>query len=355
MKLKDVVNQLRIVLPKHTDRFSTVVNTININVVGDVATITTDNIHRLKTGQIITLSNYLTETHIESVSQDGLLTTFTTNTDHDLTEGWQDELTLGGFDSTAWNGTFVLFKVPNRKSFVIRSTNTIPSLNSNEILYENRIDGINGQHTITVINTTSFTITGDFLNGTYSEGVINSNVRIVGSISLDRFMEHYTEQTIQDLYMCVVMDDANVSKDRNTYSDAISTPVTGSEIRLTLVDSFSIYILGNTSKDIAAQELIDICRHELMLPILKSIYGVRFSTGLSNETDFRTVFRGHGDALYDKSKYVHVYYFEMAMELTEDDTVDRTDTRAYRDSNYSLDVDGEYMTLTIDHDDEPLT
>ena len=361
MKLYDIVNQLRIVLPKHTDKFSTLINTTNIDATSNVATITTDTVHKLKTNEIITSSGYSTETYISSVSQDGLLFTFTTTTDHDLTEGWQDDITLGGFDSTNWNGVITLYKVPNRKTFVVRSTNSIPILNTNEYLFEDRMDGINSQYSITVINDNTFSVTGNFLDGKYSNGVINSKVRIVGTINLERFLEHYTEQKIQDLYICVVMDDADVSKDRNTYSDAIATPVTGSEIRLLLVDGFSIYILGNVSNQISAQTLIDICRHDLMLPILKSVYGIRFTTGLSNETDFRTILRGQGLAFYDKSKYVHVYKFEMSMELTEDDTVDRNDTRAYRDTDQllnvieNIDVDEEFMTVTVDQDDEPLT
>lgn len=361
MKLLDIVNQLRVVLPKHTDKFSTLINTLSATVSNNTLTIITDGEHKLKSGNIITLSNYITKTYITDVSKSGFQYTFTTNTDHDLTENWQDEITLGGFDSAAWNTTFELSRVPNRKTFVVTSINDIPLLNAGEFLYENRIDGINGRYAITLVDPTSFTITDEFLNGSYIGGVINSNVRVVGSISLERFMEQYTEQNTNDLWICVVMEDADVSKDRNTYSDAIATPVTGSEIRLLLVDEFSIYIVGNVSDESAAQQMIDICRHDLLLPILKSVYGVRFITGLVNETDFRTTFKGHGTSFYDKSKYVHVYNFEMSMELTNDETVDRMDTRAYRDTNQTINIIGnddigeDYATITIDHDDEPLT
>lgn len=355
MRLLDIVNQIRTILPKHTDRFSTLINTTSISVVSNVATITTATAHKLQDNNIITLSGYLTETPIEDVSQDGLLFTFTTTTDHDLTETWQDQVTLEGFDSTSWNATFTLSKVPNRKTFVIKSTNSLPSLNTNEFIYEDRIDGINGQYSVTVINANKFTISGQFLDGDYNSGVINTKVRVVSNLNIERFLEQYPEQIVNDLYMCVVMNDADVSKDRNTYTDAVAAPVTGSEIRLHLVDGFTIYVVGNVSSEYAAQGLIDICRHDLLLPILKSVYGARFPTGLSNETDYRTIFTGHGIDSYDKSKYVHFYNFEMSMELTEDDAVDRNDTRAYRDSIHSLTVDEQYMTITVDQDDEPLT
>jgi len=361
MKLIDIINKLRTELPKYTDKFSISMEASNITVSSGIATISTTARHNLKTGEVVSLTDYTTETFIYSVEQDGLLFTFTTSTDHDLTEGWQDEITLQGFDSADWNKTFDLFKVPNRRQFVVRSTVSIPSLNSNEYICEDRIDGINGRHSVTVLTPSTFTIAGDFLPGQYNDGTINGKIRIVGSIDIERFLQHYTEQSLQNLYMCVVMEDADTSKDRNTYSDAISTPAAGTEIRLLLIDGFSIYVIGNSSNEIAAEQLIDVCRHDLLLPILKSVYGAKFDTGLSNETNFRTVFKGHGTAFYDKSKYIHVYKFEMSTEINEQDTGDRTDTRAYRDTNQTLnvieniDVDEPYMTVTVDQDDEPLT
>jgi len=354
MKLLDIVNQLKIVLPQYTDKFSTNINVTSIDATNNTITIITDEPHNLTTGEDITLSNYLNKTPIESITQNGFVYTITTKIDHDLTEGFQERVSIDGFDASVWNCSFDLLAVPNRRTFKISSSNNIPILNGNEYLLENRIDGINGQHTVNVLDDVTLTISGNFLNGSYSNGTINSNVRIVGAVSFDRFIEEYTEHNINELYIAVVMDDVSVSKDRNTYSDAVSSPSTGSELRLLMIDGFMIYIVGNVSQDIAAQDMVDLTRHTLFLPILKSVYGIKFNTGLTNDTDFRTIFIGNGVALYNKAIYAHVFEFQQSAYIVEDDAVDPINSRAFRDSNFSETIGDQDMSVVIDLDDEPL-
>lgn len=354
MRLSDIVDQLRIVLPKYTNEFSTTVGVTSIDSTNNISTIVTSSAHNLQTGDEITLQGYYTQTSISNVSQDGLVFTFTTATDHDLTESYHETITLGGFDATNWNGSYSLLEVPNRRTFKIRTTESIPSLSSNEYVLEQRIDGVNGQYSTTVIDNTTLQISGNFLDGSYVNGTLNSVVRVVGSLNIERFIEKYSEQNITNMYICVSLNDSDVSKDRNTYSDAVASPVNGSELRLTMINSFTIYVLVNTSKDITAVEAVDKCNHTLLLPILKSIYGVKFPTGLTNETDYKTISTGHGTAIYNKAVYVHAYNFEMSMEMVSDDAVDASDSRAFRDINYTHTVDERDLTLTIDLDDEPL-
>ena len=242
---------------------------------------------------------------------------------------------------------------------LIQSANTLPVLNGNEYLHEDRIDGVNGKYSAIYIDDRTIKIEGEFLDGQYQGGVLNTRNRIVGAVSLERFIYTFAEQNINDLYMCVVMNDVEISKDRNTYSDAIYTPVNGSEIRLTAIDGFRIFVLGNVTKQIASQEIVDVCRHDLLLPILKSVYGVKFPTGLANETDYRTIFAGHSASIYTpeqlkKAIYIHEYSFQMCMEITQDDSVEPGDTIAFRDVDYSKTVGTQDMRVTIDLDDEPL-
>ena len=166
MKLTDIINQLRAILPKYTDVFSTVHGISSIVASGGVATIVTSAIHSLATGANITIADVVTHTPISAVSKDGLVFTFTTSADHDLTLGWQTTVTFEGFTDSAWNDSFTVVGVPNRRTFKVQSVNSLPSLNTNEVLLENRADGINGRWSATVVNTTTFTITGSFIDGT---------------------------------------------------------------------------------------------------------------------------------------------------------------------------------------------
>jgi hypothetical protein len=358
MKINDVVNQLQALLPKYTSLFSNVLNIASISVTATTATITTSNSYGFTTGDAVTIANVLLNTPIASVSQNGLLFTFTTSIDHDLTFVLDSSVTLNGFTDGAWNDSFVLTGVPNRTSFTVRSANTIPIFNSNEILEEMRRDGINGLWDITVINNTSFTITGTFVAGVYTGGTINTDIRIAGSITLERALEQYTKNNIGDFWAIVVMNDIDVSKDRNTLNDSVATRSAGVDMRQRILDGFTVTFVGNTSNDIAGTDTLDICRHDLFRPILKSILGAKFDSGLSENQKFKTVLTGAGiaDGGYNRAILAYTYAFELPYDLTQDDGVEELDTRAFRDINYigkMGDDDTTDMTVGVNLDESP--
>lgn len=361
MKLEDVTRQLQLLLPKYTALLGDALDIASIVATATVATITTTKIHKLSVDnkEAVVLSDVATNTAITGVSQDGLIFTFTTGTDHDLTFGSPDHVnaTLDGFTDTDWNDSFKITSVPNRRTFKVQSTNTLPTLNGNEILEEVRSDGVNGRFQATVVSPTSFTITGTFLAATYSGGRVSAKVRIAGSITFERAMQQYTKQEISDLWIFVVMSDAQVSKDRNTQNDSDASIPTGTEMRQRIMDGFELFIFQNVTADIAATDAIDIARHDLMFPIMKSVRGAFFDSGLSGASDFRTVFVAHGLADYDKAVLVYSYQFQTLYDLTDGDTVEPQDTRAYRDTSYTHEIgddDTDDMTVTVNQDDEPL-
>lgn len=359
MKLLDVVNQLAILLPRFTDKVSTVLTISSISVSSNVATITTVSAHGITTGLAVTLANVEIKTPITARSQDGTLFTFTTDPAHDLTFGWTDHanITLSGFTESVWNSSFELKSSPSRFNFVVQSAETIPTLNGNEALHEVRSDGINGQFTATRVSAAVFTITGTFLDGTYTGGTVNKGVRIAGSVTIERAIDQYTEQNVTDLWMFVVMNDAELSKSRHAFSDATATKATGEDMRVRLLDGFTITIVIATSQDITGTDAIDICRHDLLLPILKSVFGARFDTGLSSDPDFRSVLVGHGIFQYNKAILAYTYEFEFPMDLTVDDAVNEGDTRAFRDLNYTQEQGEDETTdmtvIPINLDDSP--
>lgn len=359
MKLFDVVTQLQLLLPKFTDKVATVLPISSIVASSGVATIQTSSAHGLLSGQAVTIANVEVKIPITAVSKSGNLYTFTTSPAHDLTSTWPEHVnvTLSGFTDGAWNGSFVLKSVPNRNNFVVQSANSLPTLNGNEVLHEFRADGINGRFQPTIVNTITFTIAGSFLDGNYTGGSVSSGVRIAGAVTIERALEQYTEQNLTDLWLFVVMNDAEISKDRNTFSDATATRSRGEDIRIRIIDGFTITAVKNTTQDIAAVDALDICRHDLYSPILQSVYGAMFDTGLSGAADFKAVPTGHGLAAYEKAYLAYSYAFEFVMELTEADAVYEGDTRAFRDIDYTEKVGGDDTTdmtiIPINLDDNP--
>lgn len=357
MKLSDVVAQLQLILPKFSTLLSTSLPITSIVAASNVATVVTSSAHSLTAGDQVVLANVEVKTPITGVSKDGLLYTFTTSPAHDLTLTWPPHatITLSGFTDGAWNDTFTLKSSPNRNDFVIQSTNSLPSLNGNEVLHEVRTDGVNGRFAPTIVNTTTFTIAGSFLDGNYTGGSVNSEVRIAGAVTIERAIEQYTKQGLTDLWIFVTMHDAEVSKDRHSYSDATATRTVGDDIRTRLIDGFTITALKNATQDIAAVDAIDILRHDLLQPILKSVNGARFDTGLDGDADFKSILTAHGLALYEKAYVGYNYDFEFVVEITAGDSVNIGDTRAFRDIDYTLRQGGgdtEDMTITLDLDDD---
>jgi hypothetical protein len=359
MKLLDIVTQLHLILPKYTDKFSDILAISSISASGGVATITTTVNHNLKVDPkpAVTLADVDVKTAIDSVSKDGNVYTFGTAVPHDLTSTWPDHetITMEGFTDSAWNDTFILSAVPNRNSFKVASANTLPVLNGNEVLLEDRVDGVNGRYEATVTGNKTFTISGTFNDGTYTGGTVNKGVRVAGAIELDRAIEQYTKQNVNDFWMFVSMNDADISKDRHSESDATATRGVGDDMRLRLLDGFTLTIVKNVTKDIAAVSALDACRHDLIEPILKTLFGARFTTGLSGAADFKSVLTGHGLALYNKAILAYSYGFEMAMDLTNGDQVEPENTRAFRDIDLTVEIgddDVTDMTVTVDTDEE---
>lgn len=359
MRLADIVSQLQRVLPGKTDLFHEVVSVASINATATTATIVTNGPHDLVDGSPVTLSGVESRAPITAVEQDGLLTRFTTSSDHDLTEGNPDTPTVNliGFTDAVWNAAHELVKAPNRRSFTVRNALAIPVLNGNEVLLEpNRIDGINGVYDATVVSKTSFTIEGAFIPGVYTptNGRVSSEPRITAAITVERARKIYDPQP-KRFWISVVPDAAVVSKDRSTDSDAISAKMDGEDLRLRLLDNFAVFVFAPVDDQLAGLKNLDICRHDLLGPIVSSLYGTRPLSGLACAvSEFRITFVGHRPFDYDDAVLTYEYAFQAPVDLTSDDAVVLESDRAFRDIDYAHTGLHTDPTARVDLDEEPL-
>jgi len=353
MRIKDVALRLIDALPEHTGLFCDTLDIDSINASGGIATVVTSSNHGLSNNSAINISNVAVKTPISSFTKDGLLYTFTTSLEHDLTFGWSDHKTieLGGFTDSAWNNVFDLRSSDNRFEFVVNSPDTQPILNGNEYLLEyNRVDGIGGAYSVNIINDTTFTIEGDFIDGDYTpvNGVVYSNPRIGATVDIDRVIDQYTKYGANQYWLYAEPVNVDVSKDRTTLSDANHSIGNGADMRIRMVDGFTLYIIAPCSDEIAGEVSLDVCRHDLLLPLMKTLYGYQFDTGTSNPMDFRTTLKSHGVVAYDRAYLVYSYEFEVVIDLTNDDAVSDQDTRSFRNVDYTHHIGGGDTTdMTI--------
>lgn len=359
MKMQEVANHLRQYLPARTDRFHDILPIASISATSTVATVTTSANHGLVSGHVVALVGVETRTPIAAVSKSALLTTFTTSADHDLTEGNPDtpDVALFGFDAGDWNASHELVNVANRRTFTVKNLFAEPTLNGSEVLLEpNRVDGINGTYSVTVASKTTFTISGSFVAGTYTPvgGKVIGNPRIFVAASLERATAIYLDQP--ERFACfVIPGEAVVSKDRASLSDAVAAKAEGDTLRLRLLDEFSIFVYAPCSDEHAGELAVDICRHELLGPIIHSLYGLKFDTGLAcPESDFRLVLTGHGIFFYNPAYLVHGYHFQAPSDLTDDDAAERNQSRAFRDIDLSILGAHTPLTATVNLDEDPL-
>ena len=364
MRLAELADRLQALVPPNTDLFSNVVAISSIVSDGTAATINTDGVHDLVSGTLVNLSGVETRTPIVAVATAGFSHTFTTGSDHDLTENrFSDpigQVRLDGFTDQNWNNADLsLADVPNRRSFTVPLALPTPALNGGEFLLEpNRLDGLNGIRSITVLSRTSFSIEGPFPSGTFTpiNGKVSAAPRIGVAVDGPRALEIF-ESDPDSFWMFVVPDNAIVSKDRTTFSDAVSAKQVGTTLRLRVLDNFSVLVFAPVAGELAAEEAVDICRHDLLGPVVSALFGYRPETGLScPASEFQIVLTGHQVEDYNKASLVYRYDFQAPIDLSSMDAqLDSEGSRAFRDIiNYRQTNLHEPAEARINLDEVPL-
>lgn len=360
MKLSEIANRLQQFIPLTTDLFSETASISSISSTGSLATITTSENHNLIDGAVARLVGVETRTPIISVSTNGFIHTFTTSSDHDLTEGNPSsiEVPLEGFADPQWNDLFKLVSVPNRRTFSVSSTLASPALNGNENLLEpDRLDGINGIFQVSVVSNKVFTISGDFPTGDLSpiRGAVKLTPRVGVSIDGARAKAIFDKDP-KKFWLFVLPAPTVVSKDRSSFSDAVTAQAQGTTLRLKLLDAFTVVIFAPVQDQLSAEQALDICQHDLRLPIIKALFGYKPSSGLSCETsEYNIVPTGHAIEDYDSAVLAYAYEFQSPVDLIADDALlDWRGSRAFRDID--LDKTGEFdeVSAGINLDDTPL-
>lgn len=362
MKLNDVANQLKLLLPQYSTKFSDYLTASSITSDGSVTTIVFTGAHGLTTGNTLIFNSVARRTPISAVSQVGLNFTFTTSAPHDLTMNWYrnpkdkttlNQVQLGGFTVAGWNQTHTLGAVPNRESFTIQSALAAPVLNGGEYLLEIDSAGLYGAKTVAVVNATTVTVSG-VKAGTYSGGTISKVPRVLVAMNAQDFWARLvTPPSVNQNWIGIIPQDVSVSKDRSTLSDAIAERSKGEEFRLRLIDGFIILILIPAETQTAGALALDEARHTLRSVIYKCVMGMKLPTGVTNEGYMKVVPVDDGMVKYDVSKLIYQYTFQYPYDLTEEDCVPSDQTSAFRDIDYTLEV-GDGMTAGIDLDDEPI-
>lgn len=335
-KIADVVRQLADVLPRYTDNFNSKFNISAITSLGSHAfQIDTALPHGLKTSDYARIYGVGVRNPITAISAAGGKITFTTQYDHDLTE-WRKEgeipnVNLTGFTGLP-DGDYPLIEVPEKNKFVIESGATITV---NGRLNEQRIDGVNGNYTVTVITATRFTITAPncaftVFNVIADVSVVTTAPRITGIAAAERIEKMYSEQkNISDFWIFATNQDSKISHDVEIPSDANQKKARVDQMFFEGNQPFDVFVVA-PARDSYGGRMISDEMFEIRRALCKSLVGAEFSSGFVDDIRFLTTFLGDGFFAYVGAYYVHRFTFETVFMFSPEDGLDPADTRAFR-------------------------
>lgn len=350
MKAKQIVNQLRAVLPKYTDKFTDKINISSLTFSGGTVTAITSSVHGLSTGNIVNIVGALAPNTITSLTQTDNIATAITQNAHDLTEGYQQTINISGANQSEYNGDKTLLSVIDRNTFTFQVTGNPTSPATGTILLnEDKINEYNGRFQITVIDTTTFTYTIRGAPGSPASGtiVVKTKARITGAATIERAIEAYTKQNIDDYYIFVVLGALNANRDRYINVDATYRFTKDEEYRQTLIQSFSIFMIVPSKNQIAGRRARDEIE-DIRWSLYKSIVGAKLDSGGSE--GIRSGITIINDDIFDYNGaiYIHQFVFEITFDITNDDIISPSDNVAFRDIQINYEQEDDDLLIKTD-------
>lgn len=364
MKSEDVILQLYSKLPQQTNRFTVSVVLNTVTSVATVATATTATAHGLAVNDIVNINGISTPLVVFSLTRVGGVLEVETSDNHDLTLGFQTEVTIAGANESEFNGTFTLLSVPNRKNFTLQTIDSGATTGTGSILALNissiRYTGLYNVASVPTITTFTYELAGSITSDSFGVGIASVGFRISGAATLQRAIDSYTKQTAKEDWLFVVLGNVAASKDRNINSDAIAIQNSGTAWKQQLIQPFTIYGFSDSTSELSARAIRD-SYEDVATFLFKSVVGAKFETGLAETSYYKTVFDTHGTQEYNSAVYIHTFNFQTVTDLTEADVVDISEESvAFRDisltiANNLMTVDSERLTvIPIDLDQEAL-
>lgn len=372
----DICEQLSKIVPSVTGGFSNSIGITSIVPTGNIALLTSVSAHGLSDGNIVSIVGAQAPVQIDTSSflRTGSTAIFETLEDHDLTLSTRDvatggkTITISGATESEFNGTFALASVLNRRKLAIAVDDSGSTTISGSPLVDDANGGIfNGTFVISNVTTTTFEYT---LPITYTlpafvgSAQVQTSLRILAVLDIAEYItEVYTKQTLGEDQLVVQLGDVTQSKNRNEQSDADDSSTGQYSYTPTVIQPFSVYILQNTTDQVAGAAARDKVETEYVPAIFKSVLLSKFDTGFTY-SQHRATFVSHGVFAYSsesegqrKALYVHEVTFQMLANLDRDnDTAGSDDTVAMRDVDYTLTTDSgtgvEELTADVDLDEE---
>lgn len=354
MLASEIIIQLAVKLPQLTSRFTNSISIMSVtrDVVsgggtGLLITCECSEVHGMETGQAVAITNADTVILQNTLTRTGTVGTLITLTPHDLTKAIAKTIEITDSVDSEFNGVRTGVTIVDRSTITFLMVDSGPTTTTGGLLRKasNFFDDYNLTYNIEKVpSPTSFVVTHPKVDlaGPISESgkqlTAEFGPRISAGVTIDRVIDSYTEQKLNDFWLFVVLGNVNASQSRLIQSDALDNQQKNVNYRQQIIEPFSLYVFIPVEDEIAAIEGRDFV-HELFRPILRSILFSKLSTGLHANILNPVQFVGHSFHSYTHSVYVHRFDFQQVADVYEEDTVGHDPDVAFRDIDYSIFLD----------------
>ncbi len=328
MKIVDVVNQLRLLLPQLTDRFTTNVAVTSLTRTGTSIAVKCDEAHGFEEGDFVAIVGADVRIPV-ALTRSGVVGTCVTTDVHDLTKKANKKLsiTFSGANEAEFVGSFDVIQIEdeNTITFTMPDAGPTPATGS-PVIHDAAGPLKNYNSTVEIVSTPSlvdFTFEQPDTTIPDPVGAIEARgaPRIGGLARAQYVIRLYSEQAADEYWLYVVPEGVEASKDRNEFSDHTANHGRGTEYIQQLIERVTIFVVIPATQDETGSISSDIAR-DLFRPIARSLLFSGFDCGLANGTHGGLVqFERHVLVDFNGATYIHAYEFSRQYDLTYDDTV----------------------------------
>ena len=367
MKIAPIINQLVNYLPLYSSNFSERLQVLAVSVdPSNVVTVTTTTDHGLTTGDGIVLQGTEVSLKIDPAACviDGNKVSFVTldkhnfvmnfnykevNGDKSNTAGNKAIIKLSDFGDDFYDGEHLIYDVPNKNTIVVEFASAPPPIQADTPLcYDGAWYLMDGFHNIQVIDTDEFAFEiPNFLTEAVIKGnmTVDKNMRITGCINNERISDMYTRQPTNDLWAFVTDSSDELSKDRQTQTDAVASRTYGVDYRMQLVDNVSVFLVAPVSDEISGRLGHDQIEDE-KINVIKALAGSYYQNPFSSGDQFKINYIGSDLLSYNTSFLIKEMRFQTSCDIVIQDVQRRLFFRSVKQisSTYNKGYVANYNT-----------
>ena len=338
MRLFDITDRLKRLLPVLTDRFSKLSDTLTgtLDGTGNL-TFTFTDANCLSVGDLVQLVGLRAKlpATVTVLSPDSV--EVLTTECHDVTPDWTTDITLELADGTEVITTS--FDVNSQTSLTFYSTGVgVDAVNlvGARLIVSNLLSAQDAL-TVSDITGTDVTVTGaeslqELDAGTEIDFKFSYGHRVFGGYDIDKYLKIYAQEYGRDqlvgvtaeslpLTAFVVLEPEIADKDRFISSDSVSNQNSASYIRQQLIHRFTIFVIGPNQDHSLSEDLVDICYEEVRNNLFSLLVGHNISSGFGTINPSSVSFLEHGSLVGNEAYYVHFYRFEFVGQYAPENSV----------------------------------